>query len=103
MAKPKIFRHSHFNIDALLALAGAIRNQPCLCDTSKPPLAGSLNWAVVVTFNDGVEWIFRSPRPPRHGGPSDDLASDLVASEVATLKYIRSHSSIPVPEVFAYW
>lgn len=26
----------------------------------------------------------------------------LLASEVATLKYVGAHSTIPVPEVFAY-
>ncbi|OAA56353.1 Aminoglycoside phosphotransferase [Niveomyces insectorum RCEF 264] len=29
------------------------------------PMTGSMNWAIVVAFEDGVEWIFRSPRPQR--------------------------------------
>ncbi|KAK1767414.1 kinase-like domain protein [Phialemonium atrogriseum] len=62
-------------------------------------MSGSMNWAVVVAFNDGVEWIFRSPRP---GALSDEYAARVLASEVATLNYISTHSSVPVPEVFAY-
>ncbi len=29
-------------------------------------------------------------------------AGSLIASEAATLKYIRRYSSIPVPEIFAF-
>ena len=52
-----------------------------------------------MAFNDGVEWIFRSPRP---SALSDEYAARVLASEVATLNYIRTHSSEPVPEVFTY-
>ena len=65
-------------------------------------MAGSLNWAIVIVFEDGVECIFRSPRSGRHGIVNEKSASKMLASEVVTLKYIRSHSSIPAPEVFAY-
>lgn len=43
-------------------------------------------------------------RSPREGNPieSDETNLLLLASEAATLKYIKMHSTIPVPEVFAY-
>ena len=55
MAKLKVFRYSDFDLDALLALASSLRKQACSCDKSKPPLAGSLNWVIFVSFADGVE------------------------------------------------
>ena len=102
MAKPRIFRYSQFNLDALLALAYALRDQPCTSDKSKPPMAGSLNWAILVSFDDEVEWTFRSPRSGRDTHLSDESACRMLASEAATLKYIRAHSLAPVPQVFAY-
>jgi hypothetical protein len=62
-------------------------------------MAGSLNWAVFVSFDDGVKWVLRSPR---RSFLSDEYASRILLSEVATLRYIKAHSQVPVPEVFAY-
>ena len=52
-------------------------------------------------LRDGVKWVLPSPR--------DDGAMKLnepnlllLASDVATLMYIKANSTIPVPEVFAY-
>ncbi|KAF2191286.1 hypothetical protein K469DRAFT_720275 [Zopfia rhizophila CBS 207.26] len=67
---------------------------------SQKPKSGSLNWAIILSFDDGVEWVFRSPRT--HYGLDEETAGVLLASEAATLKYIRKHSSIPVPEVYSY-
>jgi len=61
MAKSKVLRYAEFDLDTLLDLAGEIRNQPCACDVSQLPMSGSMNWATVLAFDDGVEWIFRSP------------------------------------------
>lgn len=102
MAKPIIFRYAQFNLDALLALASSLRKQPCSCDESKPPLAGSLNWVIFVAFDDGVEWVFRSPHSGRRAFLSEEYTSRILASAIATLEYVRAPSSIPVPEVFAY-
>lgn len=43
-------------------------------------------------------------RSPRDDGviKSDETNLLLLASEAATLMYIRANSTIPVPEVFAY-
>lgn len=94
----KVFFHARFDVHALLRLAGRLRNRPCTCDLSQKPSSGSLNWAIILSFNDGVEWIFRSPRTSY--GIDEESAAILLASEAATLKYIRNNSSIPVPEVF---
>ena len=43
-------------------------------------------------------------RSPRNDGAiqSDEMNCLLLASEAATLKYIKANSIIPVPEVLAY-
>lgn len=96
-----IFAHVTFNIAALLQIARDIRQIHCRCDETQRPKSGSLNWVVFIVFQDGVEWVFRSPR--RAYGLQRQIASEVLASEVATLKLLRQASDIPVPEVFSYW
>jgi hypothetical protein len=96
-----VFAHVKFNVSELLGLAERLRNIPCTCDLSQRPRTGSFNWAIFLRFDDGVEWVFRSPRKS-HGLLDEETASLLLASEAATLRYIGQNSSIPVPEVFYY-
>jgi hypothetical protein len=100
-AKSRVPWHSKFNLPALLERASQLRNVPCSCDLSQRPISGSLNWAIFLSFKDSVEWVFRSPTIGK-----DDLslefAGELLESEVATMKYIKLNSTIPVPDVFDY-
>ena len=48
-----------------------------------------------------MEWVLRSPRDDGVI-KSNETNLLLLASEAATLKYIKANSTIPVPEVFAY-
>ena len=97
-----IFKYADFNVSALCRLANKLRGgNTCICDTSQVPACGSFNWTILLLFNDGVEWILRSPR--KDGAiMSDETNLSLLASEAATLKYIKAKSTIPVPEVYAY-
>lgn len=102
--KLPVFRFADFDVSALCSLATELRNEEqvlCDCDQSQTPLTGSLNWVITISFSDGVEWLLRSPR---NDGAIRSLQvnSDLLASEAATLKYLKTNSSIPMPEVFAY-
>ena len=98
----KIFAYAKFNLDVLLALAAKLRGQPCTSDPSKRPQTGSLNWVVFITFDDGIEWVFRSPRHGPDTILTDESASKMLISEASTLKYLRAYSSIPVPEVYSF-
>ncbi|EER36593.1 conserved hypothetical protein [Histoplasma capsulatum H143] len=101
--RPKVFRYAKFNIDALCCLASRLRGGiSCHCDSSQAPFSGSLNWAISIHFIDGVEWLLRSPLNENGAIPCPRTNSMLLESEAATLKYLRSNSSISVPEVFAY-
>ncbi|EXK23601.1 hypothetical protein FOMG_19638 [Fusarium oxysporum f. sp. melonis 26406] len=99
---PGIFRPS-LDLEAVARLARDLRKKPCSCDPSQIPLSGSFNWVFIISFDDGVKWIFRTPRKEPFGTRlPDELVSDLIASEVATMKYISQHSTIPVPSVYDY-
>lgn len=95
-----IFFHGDYDLPALLGLAERLRDRPCTCDESQIPQSGAFNWAILFKFDDGVEWVFRAP-VSRYNSIKD-LTGRLLDSEVATLKYVREHTSIHVPEVFYY-
>ncbi|EFR04280.1 protein kinase subdomain-containing protein [Nannizzia gypsea CBS 118893] len=82
-------------VPALIQLAKRSLNTGCTYDSSQAPLAGSFNWAVVLSFDDGVEWLLRSPRTTY--ALDETTTRAVIASEVATLRYIKQNSSIPVP------
>jgi len=97
-----IYRHARFNLAQLLELSKGLRNRPCVCDESQVPMFGAFSWAIILKFDDDVEWIFRSPRTD-HVEISRDTSCRVLASEAATLRYLRQHTSIPVPDVHDFW
>lgn len=100
---PSIFKYADFNELALCRLVSKLPGgQSCFCDNSQTPASGSFNWTRIISFIDGVEWVLRSPRNDGGGIKSDEKNLMLLASEAATLKYIKAKRTIPVPEVFAY-
>ncbi|KAF5649501.1 RNase H domain protein [Fusarium tjaetaba] len=100
--RPKVFAYATFDLDALISLASKLRGQSCTVDTSTRPKAGSTHWVIFITFEDGVEWVFRSPRRGLSAIITEESASKLLTSEAVTLKYLRTLGSMPVPEVFSF-
>ncbi|KAF4948919.1 hypothetical protein FGADI_9203 [Fusarium gaditjirri] len=100
--RPKVFAYAKFNLDALISLATSLRGQSCTVDTSARPKAGSTHWVIFIAFEDGVEWVFRSPRSGPSAIITEESASKLLISEASTLKYLRTLGSIPAPEVFSF-
>lgn len=98
MAKESIITYADFNPPALLGLAKSLRQISRSCQPSETPLAESLNWIVILAFEDGVEWIFRSPR--KDSAVGDEYSNLLLESEAANLKYIKDNTTILVPDVF---
>ncbi|ENH69519.1 hypothetical protein FOC1_g10011875 [Fusarium oxysporum f. sp. cubense race 1] len=98
----RVFAYAKFNIDALISLATNLLGQSCTVNTSTRPKAGSTHWVIFITFEDGIEWVFRSPRSGSSAIITEESASKLLISEAATLKYLRTLGSIPVPEVFSF-
>jgi len=101
--KRDIYLHADFNLRHLLKLAEQLRGRGCTCNESQSPKSGAFNFVIFLEFDDGVEWGFRAPSSRYAAALQGDAAGRLLASEAATLKYIREHTSIPVPEVFHYW
>ena len=97
-----IFKYASFDIAAVCKLASEFRpGFHCYCDLSQTPAAGSFNWTILITFQDGTEWILRSPR-----GDSEIKCNEsnalLLASEAAILIYIKARSSVPVPHLYSF-
>ncbi|GFG00835.1 aminoglycoside phosphotransferase [Aspergillus udagawae] len=99
--RPNIFTYASFDLQALCRQASTLR-QGISCDYNpdQRPASGSFNWAIFILFEDGVRWVFRSPHP-RKFMPME-MGMKLLASEAATLRYLKAHSDIPVPEVYDY-
>jgi hypothetical protein len=95
-----VFFYVNFNLPALLRLAEQLRDVPCTCDSSKQPESGSWNWAIFISFEDGLQWVFLSPR--KDNKIAAETEAKLLESHVATLKLLKLNSPIPVPEVFDY-
>ncbi|KAI0395605.1 kinase-like domain-containing protein [Xylariaceae sp. FL0594] len=88
-------------LEALLALAEALRGRPCSCDVTQKQIYGTSHWAIFIAFDDGVEWAFRTPH---RGGCtySEETGTKILVSEACTLLYLRKHTSIPVPDVYSF-
>lgn len=103
--KDDVFRFATFDVDALCHLASRLRDDlPCTCNLDQSPAKGSFNWVIFLAFEDGVEWVLRSPYidPNIQTLIPEDICAKLLESEVATLKYIGLHTDIPVPTVYSY-
>ncbi|KAJ5644607.1 hypothetical protein N7507_010618 [Penicillium longicatenatum] len=97
--KPNIFAYADFDLQALCHLASALRRGvPCTCDRDQLPDAGSYHWVVFISFADQVRWVFRSPLI-KDSMPVETRAK-IIASQVATLRCVRTYSNIPVPYVY---
>ncbi|PLN80793.1 kinase-like domain-containing protein [Aspergillus taichungensis] len=100
-SKSDIFTYADFNLQALCHQASALRQGiSCTCNPDQLPASGSFNWAIFISFEDGIRWVFRSPHP-RTFMPME-MGIKLLASEAAILRYLKLHSDIPVPEVYDY-
>lgn len=98
----RIFTYADFDLQALCRQASMLRQGvSCTCDPDQRPASGSFNWAIFISFEDRVRWVFRSPHPRTF--MLMEMGIKLLASEAATLRYLRAHSDIPVPEVYDYW
>ncbi|KAI7760434.1 hypothetical protein LZL87_008524 [Fusarium oxysporum] len=91
--RSKIFRWAKLNLEALLLLAEKLRGRSCTCDESKVPKNGSLNWVIFITFDDGVQWVFRSLRYDAHMF-SDETASKILLSEANREKIMNQLGAI---------
>lgn len=97
-----IFKYANFNVQALCKLASKLREgQTCSCDQAQTSASGDFNWTILIFFADNVQWVLRSSRRDEKL-KCDNIKQTLLASEVATMRYIKANSHVPVLEVFAH-
>ncbi|KAF2258835.1 kinase-like protein [Lojkania enalia] len=89
-------RRRVFNVSEFKRFAAAAVNQNVEDVASFEKLAeGGFNRTFLITMRDGFQFVGRIPYPitePRHL---------VVASEVATMDFLRSHG-VPVPQIYSY-
>lgn len=101
-AKLNIFTYGDFDLQAVCRHASTLRQGiPCTCNPDQRLASGSFNWAIFISFEDGLRWVSRSPHSRSFMPP--EWSMKLLASEAAVLRYLRAHCDIPVPEVYDYW
>jgi aminoglycoside phosphotransferase (APT) family kinase protein len=81
--------------------AGRAEVEPLTCsiDTSKFA-SGQYNVVVELNFSDSLKWIARIRLPAKAGTNDEDESSML--SEIATMRLVKSKTSIPVPQVYGF-
>ncbi|KAJ7651016.1 protein kinase subdomain-containing protein PKL/CAK/Fmp29, partial [Roridomyces roridus] len=90
-------RRTIFNVSGLLLLAAqSVGRSPSDILSLTKLAEGGCNRCFLITMHDGFQMIARIPYP--HNQPSHYL----LASEVATMDYLRNVVGIPIPQVFGY-
>jgi hypothetical protein len=99
------------NWSAVLTLATQLRPGGIKCQLGALHFGG-VNMIRQVVFDDGVEWIIRIPMVPYN--PINDATMqgrdhhwtqqrrEEMRCSILTSEYVRTHSDIPVPEVFGF-
>jgi len=93
------------NFAALCAHATAVRKRydknevPCKIDSTRYQY-GLFNVVFEVGFEDAIFWIVRIQLSSGEADGSDPSQSAVLKSEVDSMRYIKSHTTIPLPEVY---
>ena len=104
------FRYVLQNIqhDAIPTLAMAIRaslsdapEPGAKCTLQPEPLYGSFNILFRLDFSDGVSWLLKVPARG-HPGTFNESDAEALKSEALTMRLIKSQTTIPIPEVYAF-
>jgi isoamyl acetate esterase len=96
------------DLQGLRSIASGLRDG-LNCTISEKYTCGAYNLVFEIVFDDGVSWIARL----RSASPMQVVSQEFVfesptyklhimESEVATMRYVRENSTIPVPEIYAF-
>lgn len=96
------------DLEGLRSIASGLRDGRA-CTISEKYTCGAYNLVFEIIFDDGVSWIARL----RSASPMQAVSQEFVfesptykqhvmESEIATMEYIREHTTIPVPKVYAF-
>ncbi|KAJ7868035.1 kinase-like domain-containing protein [Mycena olivaceomarginata] len=89
-----------FDLQSLEYEATRVMKKACI--GSYPIAQGGFNTVFVLTFEDGTDVIARLARSAFNDNAecTEDALTHSFFSEVATLAFVKHHTSIPVPEVY---
>ncbi|KAJ6473118.1 kinase-like domain-containing protein [Mycena sanguinolenta] len=83
-----------FNVDALASKATEVMHKR-RCRSTLPLAQGGYNSVFLIIFDDGADVIARIAKSAYNEPLSDELAK-----LIATLKYLKQSTSLPVPQVY---
>ncbi|RPB20353.1 hypothetical protein L211DRAFT_524223 [Terfezia boudieri ATCC MYA-4762] len=102
---------SHLRLENLPELATSLKtaqlgadastSSPLTCTVSPQPLTGANNILYRVRFSDSSTWIFKIPCIG-YLPEWSEVSGRKLRSEANTMNFIRKHTTIPVPEVYAF-
>lgn len=99
---------SQVDHQGLRSIASSLRDG-LSCTISDQYTCGAYNLVFEIVFEDGVSWIARLRSASQMQVVSQEFLFEsptykqhVMESEVATMNYVRTHTTIPVPKVFAY-
>ena len=81
------------------------------CDLDTRVKFGGVHMVVLLTFEDGQQWIARVRMPRLSMTPDGsvqicepwtEIDQQWMKSEIDTMRYLREHSNIPIPELFVF-
>jgi hypothetical protein len=76
-------------------------NREITCEVRLPPMSGAFNLIYRLDFSDGVSWAIRIPLSNKYGA-YEESQKRCIESEVGVMQFLRRHTSIPIPQVFAF-
>jgi hypothetical protein len=96
LKKPKF---SNIDVASVQNLVNGLRNG-LACSVADKFESGVDNVAFNINFTDGVQWICRVRGERLDHSPAYSRAK--LNSSVATMRYVKANSSIPIPTVYAH-
>lgn len=84
------------HLESFLQLAVKARGDPDRCCRFGDRRMGGLNVAITLRFDDGVEWIMKTPKL------INNASKERLESEAATLLFLHTVGSLPAPRLHAY-
>jgi isoamyl acetate esterase len=99
---------NQIDLDGLRKIASELRHG-LNCTIIEKYTCGAYNVVFEILFDDGLSWIARL----RSASPMALVSAEMVfespkykqhitESEIATMRYVKQHTTIPVPEVYGY-
>lgn len=79
---------------------GSVQSFSCSIDPSKFA-AGYHNVVFEIAFSDSLQWIARVRLPEGNAGEKDYIETSML-SEIATLRFVASRTTVPVPTMYHF-